>query len=285
MMDPCPVCKTSAKSEPLPNNNNDIVFECPRCGKYTFALSTFTGFTDAIFRDPHTRKAVSAYIREQNGAGGEAVIDRNTVSRQASIPEPGLIERSRKFLLECAKRTKRYQQVTPLDDLPLVALTWSTEPADVASLADLLREQGFLAHVLGGQLTAKGVSEVEAERKRVDLSQAFVVTSFASELTKVYDNAVRPGISAAGYKAFRVDRYDHIKRIGDEIIAQIRKFTGQKAGVYFEAGFAMGLGQHVIWSCRKDDLNNLHFDARQYNFIDGKPKRNLHCGYKDASRR
>jgi hypothetical protein len=30
----------------------------------------------------------------------------------------------------------------------------------------------------------------------------------------------------------------------------------------------MGLGQHVIWSCRKDDKRNLHFDTRQYNFIE-----------------
>jgi hypothetical protein len=120
-----------------------IVFECPRCGKYTFALSTFTGSIGAIFRDPHTQKAVSAYISEQNAIGGEAVIDSATVTRLASIPEPGLIERSRKLLLECGKRTKRYQQVIPLDDLPLAALTWSTNSADVASLADLLREQGF----------------------------------------------------------------------------------------------------------------------------------------------
>jgi hypothetical protein len=57
-----------------------------------------------------------------------------------------------------------------------------------------------------------------------------------------------------------------------------RKFEGQsflspispghRGGVYFEAGFAMGLGLPVFWTCRQDDLDKLHFDIRQYNCID-----------------
>jgi nucleoside 2-deoxyribosyltransferase len=60
-----------------------------------------------------------------------------------------------------------------------------------------------------------------------------------------------------------------------QIIADIRRskfliadFTGHRGGVYFEAGFALGLGLPVIWTCRKEELDKLHFDIRQYNFID-----------------
>jgi hypothetical protein len=38
--------------------------------------------------------------------------------------------------------------------------------------------------------------------------------------------------------------------------------------VYYEAGFAVGLPIQVIWSCRKDNPADLHFDIRQYNCID-----------------
>ena len=31
----------------------------------------------------------------------------------------------------------------------------------------------------------------------------------------------------------------------------IADFTGQKAGVYFEAGFAMALKKEVYWTCAK----------------------------------
>jgi nucleoside 2-deoxyribosyltransferase len=48
----------------------------------------------------------------------------------------------------------------------------------------------------------------------------------------------------------------------------VADFTGHRGGVYFEAGFAMGLGLPVFWTCRKDGLAGLHFDVRQYNCID-----------------
>ena len=40
-----------------------------------------------------------------------------------------------------------------------------------------------------------------------------------------------------------------------------------RGGVYFEAGFALGLGLQVIWVCRQDQVELMHFDTRQYNHI------------------
>lgn len=48
----------------------------------------------------------------------------------------------------------------------------------------------------------------------------------------------------------------------------VADFTRQRAGVYFEAGFMLGMGRTVIWMCQKDEMAQLHFDTRQYNFID-----------------
>jgi nucleoside 2-deoxyribosyltransferase len=47
----------------------------------------------------------------------------------------------------------------------------------------------------------------------------------------------------------------------------IADFTGNRGGVYFEAGFAQGIGKPVIWLVDKADLGNVHFDTRQYNHI------------------
>ncbi len=77
-----------------------------------------------------------------------------------------------------------------------------------------------------------------------------------------------------GYSAIRIDQKEHNNKIDDEIIAEIKKskflvadFTGHRGGVYFEAGFAMGLKKPVIWTYRKDHLDSLHFDTRQYSHI------------------
>jgi nucleoside 2-deoxyribosyltransferase len=47
----------------------------------------------------------------------------------------------------------------------------------------------------------------------------------------------------------------------------IADFTGQRSGVYFEAGFAQGLGVPVIRTCARDESHKLHFDVNHYPFI------------------
>ena len=47
----------------------------------------------------------------------------------------------------------------------------------------------------------------------------------------------------------------------------VADYTGQKAGVYFEAGFALGLGFVVIPTCRADEIERLHFDIRHLNTL------------------
>ena len=36
---------------------------------------------------------------------------------------------------------------------------------------------------------------------------------------------------------------------------------------YFEAGFAKGLGRQVIFTCRKDHMDKVHFDTNHYSHI------------------
>lgn len=74
--------------------------------------------------------------------------------------------------------------------------------------------------------------------------------------------------------ARRVDKVHHNEKICDKILAEIRQsqlvvadFTHHKAGVYFEAGFALALGRLVIWTCREDAIKDAHFDTRQYPHV------------------
>lgn len=98
---------------------------------------------------------------------------------------------------------------------------------------------------------------------------------FDDKMKQIYDEAFTKAIREAGYKPHRVDQREYNDKIDDEIIAQIRRsrfivgdFTGHRGGVYYETGFAKGLGLEVIFTCRKDEIDKLHFDIRQYNCID-----------------
>jgi hypothetical protein len=44
-------------------------------------------------------------------------------------------------------------------------------------------------------------------------------------------------------------------------------YTDQVNGVYFEAGFAIGLGLTVLPTCQADQIDKLHFDIRHLNTL------------------
>jgi hypothetical protein len=105
-------------------------------------------------------------------------------------------------------------------------------------------------------------------------NRVFVAMDFSEKMNSLYDNSISIGINNSGYVPFRVDRKEHNNDIVDEIIVAIRQskfmvadFTNGRNGVYFEAGYAMGIGIPVIWTCSKEQVEKLHFDTRQYNHI------------------
>jgi nucleoside 2-deoxyribosyltransferase len=123
-------------------------------------------------------------------------------------------------------------------------------------------------------LTSNGWQELERiEQSGAESSNVFIAMWFdiSQDAAK---KSIQSAIAASGYVPIRIDEVEHVNKIDDEIIARIRQskflvadFTGQRNGVYFEAGFMLGLGRPVIWLCSESDLDKVHFDTRQYNTI------------------
>ena len=129
------------------------------------------------------------------------------------------------------------------------------------------------------QITVGGYSRLsELDRTPADSLSAFVAMWFDESMGQVWDDAIKPGIEQAGYEAVRIGREEHVNKIDDEIIAELRRarfvvadFTqgadGARGGVYYEAGLAHGRGATIVFSRRKDCVDKVHFDTRQYNHI------------------
>ena len=127
-----------------------------------------------------------------------------------------------------------------------------------------------------------------------DSNQIFVAMWFGNErLHGFYKEVIRPAIESTGYNCMRIDNSEHNEKIDDQIIAEIRKSKAvivditcglskpvdwseaelvgsPRGGVFYEAGFAKGLGLPVIWMVDNDIAekeNVSHFDIRQYNQI------------------
>ena len=123
-------------------------------------------------------------------------------------------------------------------------------------------------------LTSAGWQEFERMQQSGQESPNAFVAMWFDASQDAANRAIQSAITDSGYLPVRMDEIEHVNRIDDEIIARIRQskflvadFTGQRNGVYFEAGFMLGLGRPVIWLCKQSDLGQLHFDTRQYNTI------------------
>lgn len=115
--------------------------------------------------------------------------------------------------------------------------------------------------------------------KRVDELQkysthgrnALVAMQFGADTIPLRE-AIRSGISNAGYNAIFIDEVPYNDFITPELLKYIRdsKFvvvdlSHQNNGAYFEEGYAMGLGKPVIQLCKEGV--KLHFDIAQKNTI------------------
>ena len=175
-----------------------------------------------------------------------------------------------------------------------IPLSESINPLEADFLVEYLREQGWLAHnkqkatsYIGPEyeLTVKGYIHLsQLKQANPDSIHVFVAMWFGDpdnereNMDDAYEKGFKPAIEKAGYVPVRSDKMDHLDKIDDKIIAAIRRsrfivadFThgdsGARGGVYFEAGFAKGLNIEVIFACRKGNIENVHFDTRQYRHI------------------
>ena len=83
-------------------------------------------------------------------------------------------------------------------------------------------------------------------------------------------DSIKRAIEDAGYLPVIIDEKEHNNQIVPEIFYEIKnsKFIvadlcGHRNGVYYEAGYAKGLGKEVILTCRQSDFDKKHFDVAQ----------------------
>ncbi|HYX09703.1 MAG TPA: hypothetical protein VE912_23445 [Bacteroidales bacterium] len=281
----CPVCGTTEAKSSYRSDGADVVsIVCPLCGNFQLSRTLSTVLqrkNDVEVAQKYApRWVISAAIRNryEQGDGKELVIKTvENLLEVARIPEDPF-ESINLLLLHIKEKAQ-----TPGQAIPFVAkydypLVYAQKPEEfsyyIEKAIDLeLIESG--SGQKGYRLGLEGwrrLKKLENNRKRS--TQAFIAMWFNDDMKTAYTEGIKPALKESGYKPFRIDKQEHNEKIDDKIIAEIREsglliadFTGQRGGVYFEAGFAKGLGIEVIWTCREDEVNKLHFDTRQYNHI------------------
>ncbi len=280
----CPVCGLESQEGvwigPL---GHKMGIDCQRCGKYSIT-DTALSILDPLHTDPK----LIAWIKDLNKKGADPpAIDSNVLKNLTKgLPNYSPSQKQLILMRNLEKLTEYPGKSVVVLPKYAYPLCWGSGERELIFYLSNLVKRGFLRLISGDgseldnltntvEITAAGWDFLEENAKlSVFSDQAFVAMSFSENLNNIWEDSIKEGIELAGYKAYRVDSDPHSDRIDVKIITEIKnsKFlladvTEQKRGVYFEAGYALGLGIPVIWSCRKDDLKNIHFDTRQYNHI------------------
>jgi hypothetical protein len=231
---------------------------------------------------------MAGWVREQNAAGISPVRIKQEMARSViRRPVPRLRERANKVLSVIARKYPDLGVQTGFNtlfgDLEVQGLSYSKNPDEVRPLVHILIDDDCLYAPINNEtrratsaaLTVKGM--MAAEELGIAVSNSalgFVAMSFDAGLRPAWTNGFEPAIRAAGYVPLRIDEKEFLGGITDQIMAEIRRsrfvvadYTGQKNGVYFEAGFALGLSLPVIPTCRADEIEKRHFDIKHLNTL------------------
>ncbi len=275
--DKCEVC-VDQMATTLPSGGFDGIHQnCPRCGEFKLSGTASSMMRRGLGRD--RRALLSGWVRNQNRLGSVPMITSENLKMILASPLPSVLERSNALLDEAVVGLKGLGDMFNINEPRFFAATYSSTSDDVNYLLGILQDQGLAeARTIGGdcEILPRGYIRLdEFKGMRTTSANGFVAMSFHSDFNETYSNGFQVGIIGAGYDPIRMDQVEHINRIDDEIIKQINSskfvvadFTGHRSGVYFEAGYALGIGIPVFWTCRKSDMSDLHFDIRQFNCID-----------------
>lgn len=141
-------------------------------------------------------------------------------------------------------------------------------PKDIIPVSDLAKEvAGEVAKILGLEGKEMHAKATDA----IDPKLVFVIIAFRDDMEPIFEGIKAAG-NSVGLKVERVKDVPGDYRITDRVLKMISlarlivaDLTHERPNVYFELGYARGLGKTVITVAR--DGTNIHFDVKDWTYI------------------
>ncbi|MEW9834513.1 hypothetical protein ABUE29_02685 [Mesorhizobium sp. ZMM04-4] len=152
----------------------------------------------------------------------------------------------------------------------------------ISVVIDMIDES--IGAIKGGALTRTPRNE-PAVKLEIEKSYAFIAMAIDPSDKAAVDvlDTIKDAAAKRGIKAERVDEQHANTRITDRILSSIRRaefvicdLTGNRPNVFYEAGYAHGLGKLPIYVARKD--TDIQFDIHDYPVIFYENMRELRDG-------
>lgn len=255
----------------------------------TAEASSYVGSLD----ESQKVKVTTRIIEERRNTGQTPLVTPQLIEEARRADPLPVYVRAERLLRHFTKKTRVVGEdlysAELMDDLTARAWSESINPYEIEYFINYFKEMKWLKSSGTGMfiITVSGYEHIAEQASKTDSSQCFVAMWFDDSMDLAYEGGIKKAVEECGYTPLPINKKPDVIKIDDEIIAEIRRsrfvvadFThdpeqGVRGGVYFEAGFASGLGLPVIYSCRENLKEALHFDTRQYYHILWKTEEDL----------
>jgi hypothetical protein len=281
----CPICDLDLNDRHDDPGRYVTHYDCPQCGKFDTVGIDFKQFLlPALERDPLLRKRITRYLYENRSGGGRTLLTAMkaeegahkeyqrvlTLDEAEDLYKTDLspLEKYQQTLLNFANLSSRIGDQVNLVSNRYAVPTFDEE--ERKSICDALAEEGLITMTtvkegrrvtINGAvaLTHKGWAKASELRRTTSAEPIVFIAAWFNESTKEARDAIEGVVGELGYTPRSVDKTPHNDQIEVQIYDLIRRstfmvadLTGNRQSVYYEIGFAHGLGRQVVLTCRKD---------------------------------
>ena len=291
----CLFCQNTRLLEINYTEDDTWHYRCPYCGEYEVTGSALQEILANPEHDIILNRLASLFIERMLQKKGSFLLGTYTDNQRMMFSYDDLLkqypsdfrEQHDRALLNIA-RLANFSPLCEIDDRvnPRVLFCYSFQ--EMYAFLRILKDEGHvnlndqdsIPAISNVSLTVRGFDYARSLEKDISKRQhAFVAMWFHDEM-QLYTQEVQKAIRQAGYEPYIANQDSYNGLIMDKVLNEISKAkfviadltslpekdscTGVRGGVYYEAGYAAGLGLQVILTCREDVTTRIHFDLKQF---------------------
>ncbi len=261
-------------------------FWCPTCGNYAISgtlVAVIRGGGGDYKQNAHIASGLVRELMETHAKAPEFTTTnfQELISRYPVPDVTDVRAKAEKLLIRIREKTSHFGQSVELWHTRDYPLAYAQNVKEFEALLGVLEEDGLIQMTekrmgVGGRTDAvtvrpAGWSLVRSLQGTNSKSEQGFVAIWFDDVMNESITAIEQAITDAGFKALCI-RGEHFKdKIMDKALSEIRKsqfividLTGARNSVFFEAGFAFGLGIEAIYVYKQDAAEGLEFYVRHY---------------------
>lgn len=301
----CPICNFS-KCTIYPKNHGTFFVSCRRCGEFSITdqCIRYTDVKEKISKISYILSGLSRELYETKSKPPQFMTTNlEEYAKHYLVPDVNSIEEKiKKFLQRLREKTEYFGQEINFKDIETVfPLAYAKNSEELVALFTLMTEKKLAkskvvpnggAKIVKISLSANGWDITNSSQKENQESDKGFVAVWFDESMNESIKAIETAIEDCNFKPICIRDEHFSEKIMDKALGEIRKsrfvvvdLTGNRGSVFFEAGFAHGLGVETIYVFRESDEKEkspLEFYARHYQCYKYKTPDDLREKLRDA---